>query len=147
MFCEQNNVHCFLVAHPTKLGKSKDTGMFEIPNMYNISGSANFYNKTDNGISVYRNYQTETTEVYVQKVKFSHWGKIGNCSFTYDLPSGRYVSDIGAEKNWIEQQIISETNKGTEVEVQTYEMPLVDFSEAKSVFEEINYNINGEIKF
>jgi len=48
MFCEKNNVHCFLVAHPTKITKNKDTCLFDIPNIYSISCSANFYNKTAN---------------------------------------------------------------------------------------------------
>ena len=105
VFCEENNVHCFLVAHPTKLQKNKDTGLFEIPNLYNIAGSANFYSKTDNGITVYRNYETEQTEIYIQKVKFSHWGKIGKCDFVYDLDSGRYLDQYnqGHQFSWIKQ--------------------------------------------
>ncbi len=101
-FCEENNVHCFLVAHPTKVQKNKDTNLYEIPNLYNIAGSANFYNKTDNGITVYRNFTDNKTEIYIQKVKFSHWGEVGMCSFRYDLDSGRYVEDFNEEKfNWI----------------------------------------------
>lgn len=40
-FCERNGVHCFLVAHPTKMAKDKD-GKSEIPSLYNISDSAHF---------------------------------------------------------------------------------------------------------
>ena len=32
-------------------------------------GSANFYNKTANGITVYLNKQTGQTEIYIQKKK------------------------------------------------------------------------------
>lgn len=103
-FCEENNVHCFLVAHPTKILKNKDTQMYEIPNLYNISGSANFYNKTDNGITVYRNFQKEQTEVYIQKVKFSHWGEVGNVVFNYHLDSGRYIQNNESVNNWLEKE-------------------------------------------
>lgn len=135
-FNEDNNVHCFLIAHPTKLSKNKDTQLFEIPNLYNIAGSANFYNKTDNGITVYRNYATNKTEVYVQKVKFSHWGKVGNCEFDYELDSGRFIDENDNGYNWIENQIQAEQSQGKKIEVQSYEMPLISYSESKNVFDE-----------
>lgn len=100
-FCEINNVHLFLVAHPTKIAKDKSSGKFEIPNLYSISGSANFYNKTDNGICVYRNYDSGLTEVYIQKVKFKHWGIIGNCAFAWDSENGRYYNGTPDNSNWI----------------------------------------------
>ena len=40
-FCEINNVHCFLVAHPTKIKKNINTGKYEVPTLYDIAGSAN----------------------------------------------------------------------------------------------------------
>ena len=125
VFCEENNVHCFLVAHPTKQPKNKENGLFEIPNLYSIAGSANFYNKTDNGICVYRNYETNETEIYIQKVKFSHWGKIGRCLFKYDLDSGRFLdSNLEIDtKNWIKQY------------PKNYEMPIIEFDEISTVFD------------
>lgn len=135
-FNEENNVHCFLIAHPTKLTKNKDNGLFEIPNLYNIAGSANFYNKTDNGITVYRNYTENRTEVYVQKVKFSHWGKVGNCEYSYDLDSGRFMTEHSDHSNWIENQIQKDSLIGKETEVQEYKIPLINYSEAKNNFDE-----------
>ena len=88
-FCERYNVHCFLVAHPRKIQK-KDGGIYEVPTLYDIAGSANFFNKTDNGITVYRNFQNNSVEVHVQKVKFSHWGAVGSQLFQYDVPTGLY---------------------------------------------------------
>lgn len=88
-FCERYNVHCFLVAHPKKI--RKESGKYEVPNLYDIAGSANFFNKTDNGITVYRNYDDDTVEVHVQKVKFSHWGEIGMQKFQYHKPTGLYL--------------------------------------------------------
>jgi twinkle protein len=89
-FCERYNVHCFLVAHPRKIGR-KDDGNYDVPSLYDIAGSANFYNKTDNGLTVYRNFSNNTVEVHIQKVKFSHWGEIGIQKFNYDISTGLYI--------------------------------------------------------
>jgi twinkle protein len=99
-FCERNKVHCFLVAHPTKIRKD-DKGLYEIPNLYNISGSANFYNKTANGITVYRNFDTGQTEIYIQKVKFKHWGETGCCIFAWNRDNGRYYKGTPDNESWI----------------------------------------------
>jgi twinkle protein len=101
MFCERNKVHCFLVAHPTKISKNRDTQLYEIPNLYSISGSANFYNKTANGLTVYRNYETGQTQVYIQKVKFKHWGQTGCVDLRWDSSNGRYFIDTPNSDNWI----------------------------------------------
>ena len=101
-FCEINKVHCFLVAHPTKIQKSKDdSDLYEIPNLYNISGSANFYNKTANGITVYRNFKTLMTEIYIQKVKFKHWGQTGCVQLSWDKSNGRYYKGTPNNDNWL----------------------------------------------
>ena len=102
MFCEKNKVHCFLVAHPTKIQKDKQTGMYEVPNLYSISGSANFYNKTANGITVYRNFETGISEIYVQKVKFKHWGQTGCVHLGWNRVNGRYYKGTPNDDNWIE---------------------------------------------
>jgi len=101
IFCEKNKVHCFLVAHPTKIQKDKSTGKYEIPNLYSISGSANFYNKTANGITVYRDYETGLTEIYVQKVKFKHWGQTGCIQMSWDKTNGRYYKGTPSYESWI----------------------------------------------
>lgn len=100
-FCELNKVHCFLVAHPTKIRKDEKSGLYEIPNLYSISGSANFYNKTANGITVYRNYKEFTTEVYVQKVKFKQWGETGCVHLAWDKTNGRYYKGTPNYDSWI----------------------------------------------
>ncbi len=99
-FCERNKVHCFLVAHPTKMGKDKDNKP-EVPSLYNISDSAHFYNKTANGICVYRNFETGLTEIYVQKVKFKHWGKTGLIHLGWDYINGRYYKGTPNYDSWI----------------------------------------------
>ncbi len=103
LFCEFNNLTGFLVAHPTKIPKQKDTGKYEIPTLYNISGSANFYNKADVGICVYRDFETNKTIIYRQKIKFDHWGTEGESEYTYDILSKRYfLSGTSPDyTNWI----------------------------------------------
>lgn len=89
-FAKVNNVHVFLVAHPTKLQKDKQTKQFEIPTLYSISGSAHFFNKTDNGFVVYRQPGSEEVDIHVQKVRFKWIGKPGMATFKYDWTNGRY---------------------------------------------------------
>ena len=143
-FCEENNVHCFLVAHPTKILKNKETQMYEIPNLYNISGSANFYNKTDNGITVYRNFAENKTEVYIQKVKFSHWGEVGRCDFQYHLDSGRYLDDDNTDIfNWIHYKNQKSIKKENELIREIVPFPTISPFDA---FGEV-YNQNDEVPF
>jgi len=89
-FCLKYMVHVFLVAHPTKLQKDKSTGKYEVPTLYSISGSAHFYNKTDNGITVYRDFETNIVTVYVQKIRYSWLGKIGFVEFSYNTMTRQY---------------------------------------------------------
>lgn len=98
-FKQKHNIHVFLVAHPTKIPKDKETKEYDVPTLYNISGSANFYNKTDNGITVYRDFNSNTVRVYVQKIKYAHLGEIGMAEFTYNTTNGRFTELNTAEDN------------------------------------------------
>jgi twinkle protein len=109
-FCKLHNIHCFLVAHPTKIEKDKKTGQYMVPTMYNISGSSHFFNITGNGLSVYRDYNQGVTRVYIQKVKFQpEWGEVGFVEYKYDVENGRfndYIIDPNVpfkedKENWI----------------------------------------------
>lgn len=82
--------HIFIVAHPKKLQKD-NSGQFPPATMYDISGSAHFFNKTDNGVSVYRDYTNNTVRVFVQKVRFSWLGKIGYTDYNYDTFTRKYI--------------------------------------------------------
>jgi twinkle protein len=83
-------IHIIIIAHPTKLQKDKTTGKYEVPTLYSISGSAHFFNKTDNGITVYRDFQTNDVTVYVQKVRYSWLGKIGFITYKYNTLTRQY---------------------------------------------------------
>lgn len=104
-FCEHNNVHCFLVAHPIKMKKTQDGLRYEVPTLYDISGSSNFYNKADLGMTIYRNFDTNITTLIVQKVKFNHWGKTGSVNFNFSMASGRYSVEGQTEHNlsWLKE--------------------------------------------
>ena len=83
-------IHIIIIAHPTKLQKDKVTGKYEVPTLYSISGSAHFFNKTDNGITVYRDFSTNIVTVYIQKVRYSWLGKIGFISYNYNTFTRQY---------------------------------------------------------
>ena len=93
IFKQKYDIHIFLVAHPRKMNK-RDDGMYEVPSLYDIAGSANFYNQVDNGITVYRDFKKELTRVLIQKVKYRHIGELGEAQFKYNLQNGRY-SEVG----------------------------------------------------
>lgn len=99
-FAQRNDLLIILMAHPTKQPKNKD-GVVEAPTLYDISGSANFFNKADFGIVVHRNRLENTVEVNVQKVKFRHLGQCGMALFKYNLNNGRYTPFTnGIEPVW-----------------------------------------------
>ncbi len=89
-FAQRNDILIHLVAHPTKIKKDLN-GIEPHPNLYDISGSAHFYNKAFYGFSVHR--VGEFTQLHVLKVKFRHLGEPrgGMVVFRYNINSGRYV--------------------------------------------------------
>ena len=89
-FSRKNNIATFVVAHPAKMFKPQGKDKYDVPTLYNIAGSAHWYNKADNGITIYRNFDADEIEVHIQKVKFSVHGKIGVVEMKYDNTNGRY---------------------------------------------------------
>jgi twinkle protein len=89
-FAKRNDVAIHLVAHPVKMGKNAN-GDYEVPTLYNISGSANFFNKTDFGICIYRKPGSSISDIHIQKVKFKHLGEPGMVSFAWNKENGRYT--------------------------------------------------------
>lgn len=85
-------VHIWIVAHPAKLIKDED-GRYPVPTPYDISGSANWRNKADNCITVWRNMKEDPfgpTVVHVQKIRFKENGCIGRVKLQWNPSSGRY---------------------------------------------------------
>ena len=117
-FAQQNDVLVILMAHPTKQPRNKD-GVIEAPTLYDISGSANFYNKTDFGIVVHRNRVENTVEVIIQKVKFRHLGECGTALFKYNLNNGRYTPYTnGVEPKWDNDNHLIEEQRRREQEAE-----------------------------
>lgn len=91
MFSKRHNVLIFLVAHPRKMDKANNSYM--MPTLYDINGSANFYNKCDYGLIVFRDFENVKTIINVQKVKFKHLGEGGQAELVYNFANGRYEKD------------------------------------------------------
>jgi hypothetical protein len=89
-FARKNNVCVFLVAHPAKMYRDKHNETYPVPTLYDISSSANFYNKCDNGLVVYRNFDNNTVDVFVKKVKYKNYGQIGVVTFRWIAETGSY---------------------------------------------------------
>jgi twinkle protein len=84
-FARKNQVHVWVVAHPSKMYRDKD-GKYPVPTLYDINGSAHFRNKADNGLVVWRNLSEtdDPVEVHIQKIRFREVGKLGVVKFKYD---------------------------------------------------------------
>lgn len=81
-------IHIIVVAHPTKLNKTNNK--YDVPTLYNISGSAHFFNKTDNGFTVYRDFNTNEVTIHIQKIRFSFLGKLGAVKYNYNTFTRQY---------------------------------------------------------
>lgn len=93
-FAQMNNVLIFLIAHPTKM-KKKEDGTYDIPTLYDVSGTADFRNQTHDGFTIHRTFDTEIESGYTTfintKTKYQFQGEItGTIDFYYDKNNGRY---------------------------------------------------------
>lgn len=102
------NVHMFLVAHPVKMEMNKVGSEEQRPRLYNISGSAHWKNKIDNGIIIYRDYKKGTTSVIVEKVRWFFVGRGGGSeTMIYDPKCQRFLDappDLSPEEATYEQK-------------------------------------------
>ena len=91
-FARHHGVHVWIVAHPAKLYRERDTGNYPVPTLYDISGSAHWRNKADNGVCVWRDFADadKAVQIHVQKVRFRQIGKPGLASLKYELPTATY---------------------------------------------------------
>lgn len=90
-FGRRHGVHVWVVAHPTKLYRDKD-GHYPVPTLYDISGSANWRNKSDNGLVIWRDFKDQhaPVEIHVQKIRFKQVGSLGIAELRYRRNTGRY---------------------------------------------------------
>lgn len=87
-FAQNHAIHCWFVAHPAKM--KREGGKMPEPNLYDISGSANWANKADIGFAVHRDFDTNSISLNVQKVRHKWIGKPGRVELNYDRVTGRF---------------------------------------------------------
>lgn len=110
-FAQANNVMIFLIAHPTKMYKRED-GLYTMPTLYDVSGSADFRNQTHNGYTIYRYWEDVSsgveneTEFVNMKTKFNFQGKIGeSIRFKYCALNGRfYANGVEPTYSFLDEQ-------------------------------------------
>lgn len=86
------NVHLFIVAHPAK--PRRENGNLPVATPDLIAGSAHFWNKADNCVSVWRDPEDNHTlpQIHIQKVKYKHIGHRGIADLQFDRATGRFLS-------------------------------------------------------
>lgn len=124
-FAKLNDVLVFLVAHPRKMQKNA-SGKYEVPSLYDISGSANFYNKTDYGFCVHRttnedNIMQNEVTIFWQKIKFKHLGEQGISEMKYNYVNGRF--ETGDADGWDNTNWLVKRAEPIEQEFNWYETP------------------------
>ena len=91
-FARQKGLHVWVVAHPAKLYREKD-GDYPVPSLYDISGSAHWRNKCDNGITIWRESgfdRNSEVDIHIQKIRFKQVGKTGMVSLKFDKVTHTY---------------------------------------------------------
>lgn len=88
LFAKRYDVAFWLVAHPTK----PHEGVRKVPGLYDISGSANFANKADYGLTYHRrDFERNEAEIMVTKVRMGLPGRRGSVSVQYDFRTAEFV--------------------------------------------------------
>ena len=115
IFAQLNDVIVFLIAHPRKMTRDANN-VYQMPGLYDISGSSDFRNICHTGAVVYRHFQPvhnsdtgqeiekNQVEFKTQKVKFNYQGEIGkSVLFRFDPSNGRYYTGNDAPKERLDQ--------------------------------------------
>jgi twinkle protein len=100
-FAVRNDCLVILAAHPRKMNKIPGHLKDPTPTLYDVNGSAAFYNKCDFGLVVERDRKAEATRIHIRKVRFRHLGGNGEATFAYNTVNGRYAPceiDVHTEK-------------------------------------------------
>jgi len=92
-FAKQYQVAFWIVAHPTK----PQEGKARVPGLYDISGSANWANKADYGLTYHRPRPEENrAELRVTKVRMGLPGRKGSVNVTFDFRTSAFRLDDAA---------------------------------------------------
>jgi twinkle protein len=76
-FARSYDCGVLVVAHPTKDVKTP-SGEIRVPNLYDISGSAHWYNAADHGVVVSGDTKTNLREITVEKSRYRSGGAPGS---------------------------------------------------------------------
>jgi twinkle protein len=105
-FAKRYQVHVFIVAHPAKA--KREGGKIPIPSLSDISGSAHFWNMTDNGITVHRDRDAGKTDILVQKVRWWFVGKEGMHVMHFEKKSQRFLDHPPGGSTYIQPSDLPE---------------------------------------
>lgn len=90
-FAKQYQVAFWIAAHPTK---PQGEGKASVPGLYNISGSANWANKADYGLTYHRPQpDANRAELRVTKVRMGLPGKKGSVFVTFDHRNSSFAAE------------------------------------------------------
>jgi twinkle protein len=104
-FARMHAVHVWVIAHPTKLHKVEKADhepQYPPPTPYDIAGSANWRNKADNCLTIWRDVEANDhlVEIHVQKIRFREIGQIGIVPLVFDPHCGRYYEPEVKDHAW-----------------------------------------------
>lgn len=90
-FSQLHGLHNWIIAHPTKLSKN-ESGVYPVATLYDVAGSAHWFNKADFGLSIWRDKSDDKTpvEIHVQKVRSRWCGQLGMVQLYYSKVTGQY---------------------------------------------------------
>jgi twinkle protein len=132
-FCDVYDLHCILIAHPTKIEK---VGInYRMPCLYDIKGSSAWKEKPDIGVIIHRyinkkkskeelsNMPDDATDddkividkdapniIQIEKIRFEEIGKLGKVKMTMDFSKGGKFYVIDDKKKAAPQQIAGALN-------------------------------------
>lgn len=90
----------WVVAHPTKLPKNND-GSYMPPTAYDISGAAHWHNQADAVLTVYRDFDDNTTKIITRKIREQGlYGKIGEATYIFDLKTNNFIEQTISDDDW-----------------------------------------------
>jgi len=90
MFAKETRGTVFMVAHPTKASVGREISL------YDVEGSAHWFNKCDNGLIIKRELGGREATVISAKVREQPYaGCIGHCIFLVDPATGIFTQQLG----------------------------------------------------
>jgi twinkle protein len=96
-FGRQYEVVVMVLAHPTK--DVFEHGKLRVPTLYDIDGSAHWFNKPDHGVVIWRDPVANESTVHIPKVRFEETGYRGSIKMKFVPASQRFMQlDDGAQQ-------------------------------------------------